>query len=471
MFDRIREKLAARRRDADGAHRQVRQMMIGMTAQSSSREANGEIRSLALGMAKLAAKPGALAATLAGMNGVAAANEAETSQWLTTDEVREGRSGLFEACSLLSWIAIAEKAGVAAIPAKVILVLTDAEAEAASGTIPNFTGPIPDRIRQRVRDAMERDADAFARITSDAVEATAPVDIEELAERMQAVMDDLPDNVMVRSDQTGAATLKALAGTGLVDDTAPEVGFGPGLEIGPGWVRNGNRRRVDAADRRIGRGYVEGPQRGLTFVARPWVKASRFVEGRDPHRAGTPFDQPGLWPAEWRAFVRGGVVEGVSSYYGWVEEASPLTASKALEVRDLAQRIVDAALAQGLAPRHGPVEMARRNSPPLAEALDAQGFPSGGFDATLDFIEADGGLLLLEGGPGHTPAGGAHPCAFAGTRGKLRMGNAMETVGVAFRHMPHLLIADMDTWSDGDRAGCIMGWDEVAEMAASTPVA
>jgi len=464
MFDRIRDMIASRRRDADGAHRQVRQMTIGMVAQGAVHERNADIRSIALGAAKLAAKPGALAAAVTGMNAVQTANTAETSAWLTADQIRDGASGPFEACSLLSWLAIAEKAGVAAVPAKVLLFLTDAEAEAASGAIPNFTGPIPDRIRERVRQALVRDADAFTRIDA-APSADEPVDLAELAERMQAVMDDLPADVMVRSDQTGAYTLKALAGTGLVDDTAPEVGFGPGLEVGPGWVRNGNRRRVDASDRRIGRAYVEGPQRGMTFVSRPWVKAARFVEGRDPHRAGTPFDQPGLWPAEWRAFVRNGIVEGVSSYYAWVEEPSALTAAKAIEVRTLAQAIVDAAIAQGLDPRFGPVEMARRQSRPLAEALDEQGFADGSFAATLDFIEGPDGMMLLEGGPGHTPAGGAHPCAFAGTRGRLRMGNAMETVGVAFRHMPHLLIADPSTWAEGDRAGSIMTWAEVEALA------
>lgn len=466
MFDRIRDMLDRRRRDADRAHQKTRQLHIGMMVQSAEHEKMAVTRSLMLGAAALARKPGMLAAAIDGISGVERDNHAEISTWLTADEIRAGASGRFESMSLLSWLAIAEEAGVPFVPATPILTLTDAEAEVASGTVPHFTGSVPDRIRQTVRAAIEADPQAFALTPSD-TSADAPVDIEELVERMHAVMDDLPAGTMVRSDQTGASTLKMLACTGLVDDVVPEVPFGQGLEIGPGYVRNGNRRRVDVSDRRLTGAYVEGPQRGMTFVARPWIKAARYIEGRDPHRAGTPLDQPGLWPAEWRAFVRNGVVEGVSAYYTWVDAPSALTATKALEVRALAQRIVDHAIARGLEPRSGRVEMARRQNERLATALDEQGFAEGSFSATLDFIEGPDGLVLLEGGPGHTPAGGAHPCAFAGTRGQLRMGNAMETVGVAFRTMAHVNIMESETWVDGDRAGSILDWDEVKALAAS----
>lgn len=446
MFDRIKDLLARRRRDADGAHLMMRRIGIGSMVESGTRADHKTMRDLMLAGAKLAATPGRLAEAVAGISAVADANEAETSSWLTADEVREGRSGRFEATSLLSWLAVAEAA------------------RAASGRAPHFTGAIPDRIRAKIRAELERDAQAFAHAPSEEAH-DAPVDLEDLVERMHAVMDDLPADTMVRTDQIGAGTLKVLACSGLVDDVAPEVGFGPGLEIGPGWVRSGNRRRVDASDRRIVSAYAQGPCRGMTFVARPWIKTARHIEGRDPHRAGTPFDQPGLWPAEWRAFVRGGVVEGVSAYYTWLETPSPLTAAKAIEVRALAQRIVDRAIAQGLEPRTGAVEMARRQNPQLAAALDEQGFADGSFSATLDFIEGPDGLLLLEAGPGHTPAGGGHPCAFAGTRGPLRMGNAMETVGVAFRTMAHIDIMDPSSWTDGDRSDAILRWDEVEALA------
>ena len=467
MIKRIADMIAGRRKDADGTHRRARQLSIGFLAQSVHRSKMGQLRRTLLGAAAAAVTPGRLKKMVDGLNDVAAANAAETSSWLTADQVRDGASGPFEACSLMSWLAIAEKAGVAAIPATPILHLDDAEMDAASGTLPNLTGPIPDRIRERVRRELERTPDTFG----DAPPTPSPVvDLEALVEKMHAAMDDLPPDVVVRSDQCGAASLKVLAGSGLVDETVPEISFGPDLEIGPGWVRNGNRRRIDASDRRIGTSYAEGPHRGMTFVVRPWVKANRFGEGRDPHRAGTPFDAIGLWPAEWRAFVRNGVVEGVSSYYGWIETPSPLTATKAIEVRDLAQRIVDAAIAQGLSPRGGRIEMSRRCSPVLAAALDEQGFEEGSFAATLDFIETDQGMLLLEGGPGHTPAGGGHPCAFTGTRGPLRLGCAAETIGVAFRLMPQVSIMKHEHASDGDRSGCILGWDEVEALSAEHPM-
>lgn len=229
-------------------------------------------------------------------------------------------------------------------------------------------------------------------------------------------------------------------------------------------MRNGNRRRVDCRDRRLMQSYVAGPHTGMIFIARPWVQASRYVEGRDPHRAGTPLDIPGKWPAEWRAFVKDGRCIGVSGYYGWLEQATPFTARKALEVRELAQRIVDAAIAQGLEPRYMDVEHARRN-PELGQMLEDQGFGVGTFACSIDFMETADGLLMLEAGPGNTPVGGAHPCAFAGVSGRPTIGNPMDTTGVAFRHMPHVLIGDPKTWEDGDRTGCILDWEAVEALA------
>src|SRR3546814_15197909 len=90
----------------------------------------------------------------------------------------------------------------------------------------------------------------------------------------------------------------------------------------------------------------------LCFLARPWQECSRYIVGEDPHRHGSPFAGKGVWPAEWRAIVEAGVVVGVASYYGWCDEATPETARTALEVRALAQRIVDEAMAQPAWPRY-----------------------------------------------------------------------------------------------------------------------
>lgn len=465
MFDKLKRLLPQRTPDQDAVHRRLSQLMLGLNIQGAKREEASDIRRMAVGLAKIARKPGELLSTLKGIGDTQAFHHAETGSWLTPEQIAAGESGPFEACSLLSWLEIARKAGVAAVPATVILRLSDAETEAASGKLPDIEGPIPERIRKRVRDAIAADGELAEALTLEP-DQDAPVDMEALVEKLHACMDEIHDpNVVVRSDQCGASTLKALACTGLVEDNVPEVDFGPDLQIGPGWIRNGNRRRVDPADRRLTGAYVAGPHKGMTFVVRPFVKASRYIVGRDPHRAGTPFDVPGAWPAEWRAFVKGGRVVGVSSYYCFNEEATPFTATMALKVRDLAQRVVDTAIAQGLEPRLMDVEHARRN-PELAAMLEEKGFGVGTFSATLDFIETADGLLLLEAGPGHTPMGGGHPCGFAGTAGAPTMGNPMDTTGVAFRTMDHVLIGEPSTWKDGDRTGRILEWNEVEALAA-----
>lgn len=442
----------------------LRALMIGFSAQGAQRAEAEDVRKLGLSVAGIARRTGALAKAVTGLGETEAFHHAETSSWLTPYAIAQGGSGPFEACNLLSWLAIADKAGVAYIPARPILHLTDAEADAASGKVPLPTGAIPDRIRARIRKGIEDDAAFAAMLAEPSEPQDAPIDPEELSEKLYACMDDVPEGWMVRTTQAGPGSLKALAGTGLVETTAPEVRFGAGLEVGPGWVRNGNRRRVDCQDRRLIKSYIAGPHTGMTYVARPWVQASRYVEGRDPHRAGTPLDVPGKWPAEWRAFVEGGKCVAVASYYGWLETPTPFTARIAIEVRDLAQSIVDAAIAQGLEPRYMDVEHARRN-PELAAMLEEHGFGPGTFSCSLDFMETKDGLLLLEGGPGHTPVGGAHPCSFAGVSGKPTIGNPMKMEGVAFRHMPHVLIGEPKTWEDGDRTGCILGWDEVEALA------
>lgn len=469
MFGRSKTKRGAQAAEftpSTGFSEKLRGLMIGLNAQGSRREEMADVRRLGLSLAGIARRPGRLADALKGLAETESAHHAETGSWLTAAQVRDGASGPFEACSLLSWIAIAEAAGVPAVPARLILKLTDAESEAAAGLLALPTGAIPDRIRARLRQGVADDAGLAAMLAAGPADPGAPVDMELLIEKLHACMDDVPEGWMVRTDQTGPSTLKALAGTGLVEETAPEVRFGPDLEIGPGWIRNGNRRRVDSVDRRLMKSYVAGRHDGMAYVARPWVKASRYVAGRDPHRAGTPIDVPGKWPAEWRAFVVDGVVTGISSYYAWTEQATPATAATALEVRRLAQRMVDAAIAQRLEPRYAEIEGARAN-PALAETLAAAGFGPGTFCCTIDFIETDGGITMLEAGPGASPVGGGHPCGFAGVSGKPVIGKPMETSGVAFRHMAHVLIGEPSTWSDGDRTGCILDWNDVAALAAT----
>ena len=86
-----------------------------------------------------------------------------------------------------------------------------------------------------------------------------------------------------------------------------------------------------------------------------------------------------------------------------------------------------------------------------------------GFSGTLDFVETEQSMTLLEGGPGHTPVGGAHPCAFAGTG----EGVGSTIVGVALKLMEHVVLADPKTWKDGDRSGAILTWEEAEALAGA----
>ena len=70
-------------------------------------------------------------------------------------------------------------------------------------------------------------------------------------------------------------------------------------------------------------------------------------------------------------------------------------------------------------------------------------------------------MTLLEGGPPHTPIGGAHPCAFAGAGN----GGAGKTEGEAFKIMDHVVMADPQTWRDGKREGAILTWEEARKLA------
>src|SRR3546814_3911814 len=98
--------------------------------------------------------------------------------------------------------------------------------------------------------------------------------------------------------------------------------------------------------------------------------------------------------------------------------ATPETARTALEVRALAQRIVDEAMAQQAWPRYADIELARNadwieEGSDLRQALDTQ-FARCTVSGPLDFIDTDHGPMLLEAGPPVSPFGGGHPCAFAG---------------------------------------------------------
>lgn len=366
----------------------------------------------------------------------------ETAKWIGPDAIVRGESGHFDACDLRHWLALAERTGVPAVPARVILELTEDEMSVASGRF-----QIPDSIRRRVA-ALVGDTDA----------PPAPIlpDPEIVEEKLAAAMDDVPDGWMVRLVRCGPESLKALAGCGIAGPDAPEVRFSSDLEVGPGWFRIGNRRSVDSRDERITRGAAEGPVGPVVFVARPWVKASRWAVCDDPHRHGTKLAGKGMWPCEWRAFAERGRVVGVSFYYAWAGQPSPENARMALSVRELAQRVVDEATRLQAYPLLMDIEFARGRDAQLSER-----FPRDAVSCTLDFIETADGLQLLEGGPPNANGGG-HPCGFAGLD---------NTEGVAFRVRDGVLLGGLKTWADPrkwvshDDTGAVWPWDAVERLA------
>lgn len=443
----------------------LRQSLVLLAAAADRKAAVDLGRRAAVLGAKLLRNPSAIRQRLEGFEEIARLHEAETSLWVAPAEVAQG--GPFDACDLRCWLELARVAGVPAVPAREILSLEEHEMSALSGKV-----GLPDTAPAR-----------FARSRAGLLEghlggAEHPggpePDMEELRERLYAAMDDVPEGWMVRYARCGSSELKTLAGAGAAGPQVPEVRFGPNLEVGPGWVRDGNRRRVHVSDARTVEAAAQGPGGRAVFLARPWAEAARYLVGEDPHRHGTAFAGKGAWPAEWRAFVERGRVVGVSFYYGWCGQAEPHDARVALEVRDLAQRVADAAVEARAWPRYMDVEFVRfsRNErllsdPKVASALERFGRES--VACTLDFIETRDGLVLLEGGPANTPFGGGHPCAFAGCGGQPRFGNSTEVEGVAFRTMPHVLLGDLSTWTEGEREGCILTWEEAEALAAPSP--
>lgn len=460
--------------------RKLQQIVTGLSVRADDAAARRAGRLLAA-TAATALKGANAAANLADFGRIARQHAEETGSWVTIEQFAEGRRGPFDACDLRHWLAIADIAGVPFVPAVEILRLDEDEMSTASGSL-DLSGLASGRAAARsikgiARAIAAKEAHSISPDDEAAAEGLAVVmpprgiDAEELDEKLFSAMDDIPEGWMVRNVRCGPSNLKALAGAGVAGPVAPEVRFGAELEVGPGWSRKGNRRRLTVSDQRTVEAVAQGPGGGAVFVARPWVQASRFKLAQDPHRVGTPLEGSGFWPAEWRAFIEDGEVVGVSYYYSWSGEAGPTDARMALEVRERASRIAAAARDLGMWPRYMDIEFLRRStSPRVAKDRSLQAyldlFGAEKVACTLDFIETDQGPVLLEGGPANTPFGGGHPCGFAGCGGPPTFGNRTETRGVALRNMPHVLVGDPKTWTEGNREGAIFTWEQAEALAA-----
>src|SRR3546814_16035471 len=94
---------------------------------------------------------------IAGMMEIEAKHRAETESWVNPEALASGKDGAFDACDLRHWLALAHRAGVRAVPAKQLLVLTEDQMYAASGTL-----AIPDNaITRRLSTSLKHAADAL----------------------------------------------------------------------------------------------------------------------------------------------------------------------------------------------------------------------------------------------------------------------------------------------------------------------
>lgn len=138
-----------------------------------------------------------------------------------------------------------------------------------------------------------------------------------------------------------------------------------------GRIEEARSTRIALDDPRFFDILLEYPGEVIKVWKRPWIEAE-MCEG---------------YPVEFRAFVYDGEVKGVCSYY----PQRPLPKER----------------------YQGDAKMVW-----LLTAEEFRDLESGHY--TLDWMRtAEGKLTVIEGGPPHTPTGGAHPCCFP--EGKIKM--------------------------------------------------
>lgn len=140
--------------------------------------------------------------------------------------------------------------------------------------------------------------------------------------------------------------------------------------------------RLEICDLRAFDIVADYPEDTIAAYARPWVKAAILDS----------------YPVEYRVYVTDNQINGISNYY----PQRPLP-NDAQTLHDIWHCLGQAA--RLLAKQTKPL-----NCPPLDGHWD-----TAKNHWTADFIRTtDGEILFLEGGPPHSPDGGAHPCCFMG---------------------------------------------------------
>lgn len=438
-------------------------------------------RKLLVGAAALARKnPAELVSMVSKLAQTEAFENERLDGWTDLDEIDSQTPQKFDVCDLRIWIKLAEEANVAAVPAKEVARLSHDELEVLLGRV-----QLPKKLRETITKGLkegleagntasgadaERGKAVFERFDAAKEEAQElQISAAETFAKMESALDAVPSDWMVRTHLAGSNNLKALVGCGLMTRGDVTAKVKENFEIGGGWVRAGNRRLIDFSDPRFLETGIGGHKPFVSYLARPWAPAGRFHEAEDLHRANTPIAGRGVWPAEWRVFVRAGQVTGVANYYGWTGDgATPENAWNAIESAAAAQDIVDMAERKNLAGAYMNQDFIRNGGrdKETIEALDRD-WPEDRMHCTLDFLESDKGLVFLEAGPGHMPGGGGHPCAFAG-QGVAEGSRSIiaDCEGVAYLAMPHVHLGEPKTWHHGETEGCIDSWENAITLAS-----
>jgi len=284
----------------------------------------------------------------------------EPSDILTRGDAE--RAAQINLLSLPAWLAVAQRAGVDIIPAR---LLADMDAETYLETFDHHEG--------------------FASDAFDAFHAR--------------IIDRLNAGEMVRMEQVAPRDIKAILSeggemiSGIVD-----LGNDQGLRLELHEDRFYDTLRDLGADRvrAFGRPIVQP------------VMIDGILDGTE-----------GRWPAEFRVFIEDDQIVGISNYYPQVSMDPQRFAPAAALARDAAQAILDTMeklhLGVGnhaLCPDLGPTDRMVQRPDWKPDHWGAQSF-------TLDFmLLEDGRVVLLEGGPAGLSA--AHPCCF------LQPGRPME---------------------------------------------
>lgn len=285
--------------------------------------------------------------------------------------------GPFNTLSLGNWITLAGAAGVPFVPIHYLGSLTMIDYLRHGGAPIAPSGlQLPDDLLSsppgEAQPANLQDVDAAARRNVAAVNAS---------------LDALVGVWFVRTDgaASGRAKMKTYGGCDAAT-VGSESGFGYDT------LPDGSRQ-IHLQDDRLGDMFMGWPEPDLPIWARPIVPA-RLIESKR-----------GTFQAEWRIFISEGRIAAASSYYPQAprDRDSEQDNMSLMVSLTYAQSMLDTMTGAGLRPHNPRYEL-------------REGFDKHQVHCSLDFIEtADGGVMLLEGGPAHLrdPHYGAHPCAFS----------------------------------------------------------